>query len=71
MLQTDDRAKPAPVLSEYLSDKELAAELDVSPRTLARWRRLREGPAITRVGRKIQYRRAAVDAWLSANETAA
>lgn len=58
----------APVLSEYLTDKQLACELKVSPRTLARWRRLREGPAITRIGRKIAYRRSAVAAWLASRE---
>lgn len=58
----------APVLREYLSDKQLAAELKVSPRTLARWRRLREGPAITRIGRKIVYNRRAVTAWLASQE---
>jgi predicted DNA-binding transcriptional regulator AlpA len=58
----------ASVLSEYLSDKELANELNVSPRTLARWRRLREGPPLTRIGRKIAYRRSAVAAWLASRE---
>jgi transposase-like protein len=71
MLQTDESVKlaaAAPVLREYLSDKELATELNVSPRTLARWRRLREGPAITRIGRKIVYRRASVNEWLASCE---
>jgi predicted DNA-binding transcriptional regulator AlpA len=68
-MQLAETAPPgAPVLSEYLSDKELALELDISPRTLARWRRLREGPPLTRIGRKIAYRRAAVREWLSSRE---
>jgi len=61
-------ASAAPVLNEYLSDRELAVELDVSPRTLARWRRLKEGPAITKIGKKVAYRRSAVQAWLAACE---
>ncbi len=71
MLQMDERGQNAPsaVLAEYLTDRELAAELNVSVRTLARWRRLRVGPALTKVGRKVAYRRAAINAWLAANET--
>ena len=60
-----------PVLASFLSEHELANELRFSVRTLARWRRLGEGPAITRLGRKIFYSRAAVDAWLAAQQIAA
>ena len=59
------------ILDEYMSDAELADELGVSPRTIARWDRLREGPPITRVGRKKFRRREAVRAWLAARETEA
>jgi predicted DNA-binding transcriptional regulator AlpA len=70
MLQSDEGAtcRPAPVLGEFLSDRDLAAELKVSTRTLARWRRLREGPAITRIGRRVAYRREAVRQWLASRE---
>lgn len=61
----------APVLAEYLTDKELAEELGVSTRTLERWRRLREGPPLTKIGKKVAYRRSAVSDWLAANERAA
>lgn len=67
-MSTLQSSSATPVLSEYLSDKQLAGELNVSPRTLARWRRLREGPAITRIGRKIVYRRASVNEWLASCE---
>ncbi len=52
------------ILAEYLDDAQLAHELNVSPRTVARWRAMREGPPVTRVGRRVMYRRSAVEAWL-------
>lgn len=55
-----------PLLSEYLTDRELAVQLGRSHRTIARWRRLREGPPVTRVGRRVLYRRSAVAEWLEA-----
>lgn len=54
------------VLSEYLSPAQLAGELNVSSRTLARWCGLGEGPATTRIGRKILFHRSAVEVWLKA-----
>ena len=65
-LLTSDKS----VLSDYMPPHELAAELNKSPRTLARWRRLREGPAVTFVGRNPMYRRDAVRQWLAACEVA-
>jgi hypothetical protein len=53
------------VLEAYLDDAQLAHELNVSPRTVARWRAMREGPPVTRVGRRVMYRRSAVEAWLA------
>ena len=52
------------ILSNYLTDVQLAEELGVSPRTIARWRGLREGPTPTRVGRRVMYHRASVKKWL-------
>ena len=70
MSKTDDQTNLAtPLLSGYLDDKELAVELNVSPRTLARWRRLCEGPPTVNIGRKVAYRREAVLAWLASRET--
>ena len=57
--------RPDGILAEYLDDAQLARELDVSPRTVARWRAMREGPPLTRVGRRVLYRRSAVMAWLA------
>ena len=57
-----------PVLSDYFTQKEAAAELKITERTLDRWRRLREGPPITRLGRRILYRRSTLQAWLRGRE---
>jgi excisionase family DNA binding protein len=57
-----------PLLSDYYSHEEAANELDVTRRTLDRWERLGEGPPITRIGRRILYRRSSLQAWLGARE---
>ena len=57
-----------PILSEFLTKEELAAELRRNPRTLDRWDVLRMGPPRTHVGRKVLYRRASVQKWLAAQE---
>ncbi len=57
-----------PILSEFLTKEELAAELRRNPRTLDRWDLLGMGPPRTHVGRKVLYRRASVEKWLAAQE---
>jgi hypothetical protein len=57
-----------PILSEFLTKEELAAELRRNPRTLDRWDVLGVGPPRTRVGRQVLYRRATVQKWLVAQE---
>jgi hypothetical protein len=57
-----------PILSEFLTREELAAELRRNPRTLDRWDALGTGPPRTHVGRKVLYRRASVQKWLCAQE---
>jgi excisionase family DNA binding protein len=47
-----------------LTQQQLADELQVSVRTLERWRQEGSGPAFIQVGRSPRYRRADVDAWL-------
>lgn len=71
MSNQSDAVTETPVLSAYLDDRQLAAELQKSPRTIARWRRLREGPPVTRVGRRVLYRRTAVAEWLKSLERGA
>ena len=62
----DDSVKP--MLSDWMTRAELAAELDLTTETLSRWDARRVGPAPTRVGRKVLYRRETVRAWLLAQE---
>jgi len=57
-----------PLLSVFLTAKELAAELERNTRTLDRWHALGTGPPRTRVGRKVLYRRTSVQKWLAAQE---
>lgn len=57
-----------PILSEFLTTEELAAELGRHKRTLDRWGALGTGPPRTRVGRKVLYRRTSVQKWLAAQE---
>lgn len=56
------------LLADFLTHSEAAAELKICERTLDRWRRLGEGPPITRLGRRVLYRRASLLAWLQARE---
>lgn len=57
-----------PILSEFLTPEELAAELRRNKRTLDRWEVLGTGPPRTHVGRKVLYRRGSVQKWLVAQE---
>jgi predicted DNA-binding transcriptional regulator AlpA len=61
---------PAPLLSEFLTENETAEQLGVCERTLKRWRALKEGPPVTRIGRRVLYRRATVERWLLKQEAA-
>jgi predicted DNA-binding transcriptional regulator AlpA len=56
------------LLADFLEQDEAAAELQVSRRTLDRWRRLGEGPPITKIGRRVYYRRMSLQQWLCARE---
>jgi len=52
----------------YWTESEQAGRLNVSLRTLRRWRARGYGPKITVVGRAIYYSTAAEAEWLSARE---
>ena len=56
------------LLGEYLSDTELAEELEVSKRTIERWRRLGKAPPRTRIGKKNITRRDTAREWLRSRE---
>jgi excisionase family DNA binding protein len=56
------------LLADFLTPNEAAAELNVCKRTLDRWRVLDEGPPVTRLGRRIYFRRSSLEAWLRTRE---
>jgi excisionase family DNA binding protein len=49
----------------YYTPEEAAAYLRSSPSTLAKRRLCGDGPAFTRIGRVIRYRRSDLDGWMS------
>ncbi len=55
---------PGGLLDEYFTKNECAAELNVAPRTLDRWHRLREGPPRTIIGRRIFYHIGSTRDWV-------
>lgn len=52
------------ILNDYYTREELAEELGVTTRTLARWANFRTGPRITRMGHRVLYHNADVRTWL-------
>ena len=50
-----------------LTQKRLSELIDVSERTLERWRVEGSGPIFCRAGRKVLYRQQDVDGWLTAS----
>ena len=53
---------------DYLTQQDLARELHVSVRTIARWHVERIGPPRIVVGRLLLYRRAAIREWLESRD---
>lgn len=49
-----------------LTPDQAASILAVQTKTLSHWRYTGEGPAYTKVGRLVRYRRADLDAWVDA-----
>lgn len=56
----------AKLLSTKLTTLQLAVELNRSPETLVRWRRLRCGPPFVRMQGRVLYDRNDVERWLDA-----
>ena len=50
----------------YMSGREAAAFLGLSPRTLDRYRVNGEGPAFHKFGNRVRYARADLEAWAAA-----
>ncbi len=57
------------LLSGYIPEQELAAQLGRNPRTLWRWRKLRIGPPFVMVGEVPYYSVEAARQWLAAGGT--
>ncbi len=54
------------ILADYLTQAELAKQVDRSIRTLERWHRLRVGPVPTVIGKQKLYHIDDVRVWLKA-----
>ena len=57
-------ANLTPLLADYLSENEAAAQCDNSPRTWQRWRRLGTGATPTIIGNKVYYHVDDLRIWL-------
>ncbi len=68
MIQLRPETAAPTVLAGWISRAELAGELGISVDTLGRWEARRVGPPCVRAGRKVLYRRSAVQDWLQAQE---
>jgi excisionase family DNA binding protein len=55
-------------MSDLLTVEEIAAELRIPEGTFRTWRANDKGPKSFRIGRRVVYRRADVEAWLAAQE---
>ena len=55
-----------PPMSLHLNQKELARRWRMSPRTLERWRWLREGPTYLKIGGKVIYKLAEIETFEAA-----
>ncbi|MFF4364171.1 helix-turn-helix transcriptional regulator [Streptomyces sp. NPDC001351] len=58
------------VEAAFLNLPKAAEYLGISPNTLYVWRHRRQGPPSFRMGRRVMYRIAALDAWVQAQEQA-
>lgn len=57
-----------PLFADYLTISEMAHEIGVSERTLARWHSLRIGPPRTVIGRKVLFHGPSARAWMAAQQ---
>jgi hypothetical protein len=56
------------ILAGYIALEQLARELGVSERTLARWHAMRLGPPRVTIGRRPYYRLISVAEWIALQE---
>jgi predicted DNA-binding transcriptional regulator AlpA len=64
----DPKDKPRTLLVGWISRLDLALELGLSLDTLRQWDSQSMSPPSVRAGRKVYYRRAAVEEWLEEQE---
>lgn len=50
-------------MSAFMSESELAARWEVSPKTLQRWRTERRGPPYLKFSKSVRYRRQGIEAY--------
>lgn len=58
------------ILDEYISRKQLAADLKLAEATLIRWEKDGKGPPVTRIGRDVVYSIPSFKKWLKNQERA-
>ena len=66
--RTSLRSTSSGLLGSWISRLDLALELGLTVDTLRRWEAQRFGPPCVRAGRKVYYRRDAVQDWLQVQE---
>jgi hypothetical protein len=57
-----------PILSDYFTRREFAAEMHCRERTIDRWHSLGIGPPRTLIGGRVFYLKASVAKWLAERE---
>jgi hypothetical protein len=62
--------RPPSLLSGLFTRQQLAVALGFTCDTLCRWEARQIGPPCTRIGRRVFYRRDAVEAWILEQESA-
>jgi predicted DNA-binding transcriptional regulator AlpA len=58
-------AEASRLLRDFFTEEQLALELEIGRRSLYRWHRQGRGPQRTKLGKRVLYKRSAVEAWLS------
>lgn len=52
--------------NEFLDEQQVCAVLKIARSTIQQWRQRGEGPPYVKLGFRVRYRRADLDAWLAA-----
>jgi hypothetical protein len=70
LLNTSTAAAPnsRAILDDYHNEVGAAAELHVAPITLAIWRMQKKGPPVTRIGRRVLYKKSSLREWVASQE---